>query len=81
MSDGHHVADMRRTGVVSDVDAGTVLDISAVADGNRCHVAAYDGIEPDAALVTHRDITDDGCILAEITVLSPLGCQTTVTLD
>ena len=66
---------------MSYMDAGTVLHIGAVADGDGCHVAAYDGIEPDTALVTHRDITDDGCILAEITVLAPFGCQTTITLD
>ena len=81
MSDSHHIAYMRRTSVVSDVDAGTVLHVSAVAYSDWCYVATHDGIEPNTALVTHRDITDDGCILTEITVLAPLGCQTTVTLD
>lgn len=81
MSDSHHITDIRGTSVVSDMDAGTVLNIGTITDGDGCHIAAHDSIEPDTALVTHRDVTDDGRILAEITVFSPFGCQTAVTLD
>ncbi len=81
MADGDIAADVRRARLVGDMDAGAVLHVGAVADGDGCHVAPDDGIEPHAALVAHGHIADDGSILAEIAVTAPLGTQTAVTLN
>ena len=78
MAYGDVAADVCGASVVGDVDARAVLDVGAVANGDGGNVAAYNGIEPNRTFVAHGDIADDGCVLAEITVLAPLGCQTFV---
>jgi len=70
---GDVVADMRRSRLMGDMDTGTVLHISAVANGDGSHVATDYGIEPDGTLVTHGDIANDGGILTEIALFAPLG--------
>lgn len=81
MSDGDIRTDMRRPRIVSYMYAGSVLNVGAVTDGDRGYITSHDGIEPDRAFVTQRDIAHDGCILAEIAVLTPLGAEAAITLD
>jgi len=73
MTDGDIGADVGGSGVVGDVDAGAVLHVGAVADGDGGDVATHDGIEPHGTLVTQGDIADKGGILAEIAVATPAG--------
>ena len=71
-------ADMRRSRLVGNMDAGAILHIGTVANSNRSHIATYHGIEPDGALVAHLHVTYNRCILTEVAVLAPLGCQTAI---
>ena len=81
MADGDVAADVGGAGLVGDVDAGAVLHVGAVADGDGCDVAAHDGVEPDGAVVAHRDVADDGCVLAEVAVFAPFGRKSFITFD
>ena len=81
MADGDIRADMRRTCVEGDVHAGAVLDIRAVADGDRGHVATDDGVEPYAALVAHRHVAHDRGVLAKIAISPPFGSETAIRFD
>ena len=51
----------------------SVLDIDAVPDADRIHVAAQHGSVPDAAVVAHPDVADYCGILCEEAVLSISG--------
>jgi hypothetical protein len=81
MTYGNIVADMRRSCLVGDMDAGAILHIGAVTNSDRCYVATDNGIEPDRAFVAHCHIAHNSGVFAEITVLAPLGCQTTIGFD
>lgn len=78
VADGDVVADMRGTGVVGHMDAGAILHIGTVADGDGRHVAAHHGVEPHRALVAQRHIAHQRGVLAEITVFAPTGRLTFV---
>jgi len=78
VADGHVVADVGRASLMGDVDAGTVLNVGAVADGDGSHVAAYHRIEPHGALVAHGDVAHDSGIFAEIAISPPFGSETAV---
>ena len=81
VADGHVAADMGGTRVVGHMDAGAVLHVGTVADGDGGHVAAHDGVEPHRALVAHGHVAHDSGILAKIAVSPPLGSETAVTLN
>ena len=81
VSDGDVVADVCRSRLVGHVYARAILDVRTVADGDGGYIAADHGVEPYGALVAHRHITYYRCVLAEITVLAPLGRKTSITLD
>ena len=59
--------------IISDVYAGAVLHVDAVAHPYVGHVAAHHGIEPDGAFVAHHNVAHDGGVLAEIAFFSPFG--------
>src|SRR5919107_544486 len=44
---------------------GSILYIYFVAYADAVNVSAYNGIEPDAAIVTHRNITYNSCVRCE----------------
>ena len=81
MSDGDIAANMRGSRLVSHMDAGTILYIGAVANGDRRHVAPHYSIEPYRTLIAHGDIPHDGGVLTEIAVLAPFGRQTAIAFD
>ena len=81
MADGDIAADMRGTRIVRHMDTGAVLHVGTVADGDRCHVATNDGVEPHRTFVAHRHIAHDGGVLTEITFLAPLRAHTSITFD
>lgn len=81
MAYGDVRADMRRTCLVGDMYARAVLYIGTVANSDGGYIASNNGIEPDRALVAHLYIANNGGVLTEIAVFSPLGCQTLVTLN
>src|SRR5687768_6215825 len=58
MSDGDLVADVEG-GTASDVKDRAVLDVRSLPDANRRNVAANDGVEPDARIRAHVDVSDD----------------------
>ncbi len=62
MSDGDAVANDERPFVERDVAHGQVLNVGLLADTNVVHIAADDGVEPDAALIADFNIADDGGI-------------------
>ena len=74
----HVVADMGRTCVEGYMHAAAVLDVRAVADGNRGYVATNDSIEPYGALIAHRYITHNRGILAKIAISPPFGSETAI---
>ena len=73
MPDGDVVANVRGSCLVRHVDTRAILYVRTVADSDRCHVTAYDGIEPDGTVVAHLDVAHDGGILAEVAVFAPFG--------
>ena len=81
MTDGDITANMCRTCLVGHMDARTVLDIRAIANRDGSHVASHHGIKPYRALVAHLHIADNGGVLTEIAVMTPLRGHTFITLD
>ena len=49
--------------------------VDTVADADGIDITAQHGIEPDAAIAPHYDITDDSGIVSQITVFSNLRCE------
>ena len=45
--------------LVRDMEHGKVLNIRAIANSNRVHIAADDGIGPNRAVIPDRDIPDN----------------------
>jgi hypothetical protein len=37
------------------------------------HIASYDGVEPDAAIVTHLYVSDNGGVRGDETIFSKTG--------
>jgi hypothetical protein len=79
MSYGYVVADMGRTSLVGYMYTTAILDVCTVANGYRSHIATNHCIEPNAALVTHRNITNYRGILAKIAISPPFGGETAIT--
>ena len=50
------VASWKLGALVRDVAHGKVLNIRAIANSNRVHIAADDGIWPNGAVIPDRDI-------------------------
>ena len=59
MADGDLIADDQGMGVVGDMEYAEVLHIRSVADPDRVHVPANDGMEPHAAVLAQHHIADD----------------------
>jgi hypothetical protein len=59
MPNGNIVPNMQRTGVMSNMQRGIVLNIGAFSNANETHIAAYDRIKPNAAITTDNDIAND----------------------
>src|SRR5258705_10117983 len=70
VADGDIVADDGLGFLVSGVDDDTILDVDLIADADAVDIAAYDGIEPDAGLVTDLDISDHGGIGGDKAIIS-----------
>ena len=81
VSDGNIRADMRRSRLVGNMDAGAILHVGTVANSNRSYIATYHSIEPDGALVAHLHVTYNRCVLTEVAVLAPLRGQTAIGFD
>ena len=81
MTNRHVVADMGGTCLVGDMHTTAVLDVGAVADGDRGHVASDDGIEPYGALIAHGDIANNRGVLAKIAISPPFGSETAITFN
>src|SRR6185436_12080202 len=58
VADGHAVAEDRRPAILGDVDGRVVLDVRAGADADALHVAADDGVEPEARVGPDDDVAD-----------------------
>ena len=53
------MADDRGMGVVGDMEHAESLHIRPVADPDKMHISANDGMEPDAAVLAQHHIADD----------------------
>ena len=76
VADGHVVANLDGGLLVERVQTGAILNIHSVTYFYIVDVSTYHGIEPHCALVAHRDVAHDGCVLRKIAVLPPFGRQT-----
>ena len=74
----HIVADMGRTCLVGHMDTASILDVGAVANGDRSYIATNHSVEPYRAFVTHRYVADDGSVLAKIAISPPFGSETAI---
>ena len=73
MPDCHIILHNGRTSSVGYMNHRTILHIATVTHSDRSNITSYGSPEPYGALVAHCDITNNSSVLAEITVLSPLG--------
>ena len=62
MSYAHIVTNAGWIFFVGTVDDGIVLDVDPVADADAIDIATDHGIEPDAAMVAHPHIANNGGI-------------------
>ena len=62
MSDAHIVSDAGWIFFVGTVDDRIVLDVDPVSDADAIYIATNNSIEPDAAMVTHAHIANNGGI-------------------
>ena len=65
MPDRYLIAEHGRMRPARYVNDAVVLDVRAFADAYVVHVAANDGAEPDARLLTDLDVSDHGRIFSD----------------
>ena len=75
VTDRHVITDFGDRFLVQGVNDAIVLNIDAITDGDCVHVAAQDGVEPNAAIVTHGNIAHNDCAVSEEAVLSDFGVK------
>lgn len=73
VTDGDIVAKNAGGFAVEGVDAGVVLNVGAVANLYKMHVAANDGIEPYGAVIAHLYVTNYYRSFAEVAMLAEAG--------
>ncbi len=73
VADGYIIPDRSPVFFKGAMDAGAVLDIYLIADFDKIHIAADNGIEPGTALVAHNHITHDSGIRGDETIFSKTG--------
>jgi hypothetical protein len=49
----------------------SILDVYFVSDPDAVNIAPDDGIEPDAAVAAHYDVTYDCCVGCNVAVFTP----------
>jgi hypothetical protein len=49
-----------------------ILNIGVASDPDEIHIAAHDGIEPDAGMVPDHNITDENCAFRNVDALAEL---------
>jgi hypothetical protein len=70
--DAHVVANGRSALLVGAVQDGAVLYVHFVADVDKIHVAAHNGLKPHGTIVAHDDVADDGGVFGKEAVLAEL---------
>ena len=75
MSDRNIIADFYGRFLVKCVQDASVLDVYPVSDADAINISPQDGIEPDAAIVSHHYITDNRGIVGKETVASHFGSE------
>lgn len=73
MSDRHIVADYGLGFLERTVDHGPVLHVHFIAHPDTVYIAADDGVEPNAAIITHDHISYNSGIWGQETVGTKLG--------
>jgi len=68
MADAYIVANIGCVFLVRAMNTGTILHIHFVAHSYIVHIATDNGVEPDAALVAHLNITGNGGIGSDETI-------------
>ncbi len=73
MAYGNIVADHGLRLLIGAMDHRAILNIDLIADPNTIDVAAYHGIEPDAAIIPHDHVADHGGIRRDEAIFTKLG--------
>jgi hypothetical protein len=66
------VADGCAESLVGAMNARAVLDIDLIANTDKIDITSYDRVKPDAALITHDHVTNDGGIGCNETIITKL---------
>lgn len=73
VSNRNIIADTHTRLFISSMEDHAVLDIHPVANTDAVHIASYDGVEPDAAIVTYLYVSHDGRVGCDKTIVSKVG--------
>lgn len=73
VGNGHITSDIHRRHFVGTMDNGAILHIHMIANAYVVHIAAYNGIVPNAALVAHHHIANDHSRFGGEEILSEPG--------
>jgi hypothetical protein len=58
VTDGNPVANLRRGLLKGAVNHCSILDVHPIANPDAVHISSYNGIVPDAAVITHDYIAN-----------------------
>jgi hypothetical protein len=73
VTDRYVITDMHTRFFISAMNDHTILYVNPVPDMDTVHVPSYHGIEPDAAVIAHRNVPHDSGIWCDKTMLSEAG--------
>jgi hypothetical protein len=58
------------------MDNSIVLYVDFIPNLDKIHISSYDCIEPDAAIITHGNFSNDGGIGCDVGIVAKTGCKT-----
>src|SRR5205085_9172942 len=72
VSNRHIITNCCAASLKSAMDTSAVLDIHLISHPDKIHIPTKDCIEPNAAIVTHDNVADDGSIGSNERIISKL---------
>jgi acetylornithine/N-succinyldiaminopimelate aminotransferase len=72
VSDRNIIANSSSKPFESTMDTGAILDVYSIPDPDKIYIASYHCIEPDATIISHDNITDNGSIRSNKAVFAEL---------
>jgi hypothetical protein len=73
VTDRNVISDMYTGLLISPMYDHPILYVHTIADMDAVHVPSHYGIEPNAAVIAHRDIPHDSGIWCDKTILTEAG--------